>query len=337
MERALTNAIQAIKDGVTWIDGTVCGMGRGPGNARTEYLAVELQSKLKRKTNLIPLLDLIDNYFQPLKEQYGWGPNHYYYMAGKYGIHPTFIQTMIEDNRFDTEDIIAVIDYLRNNGGKHYNLTTMEAARFFYSGPSNGTWEPKELVKDKKVLVLGSGPNARKYRKALEGYISQNDPVVIALNKQSPIEQDKIQFRAACHPIRLLTDYADHQDLPQPLISAASTFPEDVKKLYKNKKIFDYGLTIQAGKFEFYNNYGIIPNQLVISYILALLASGGASQILMAGFDGFEANDPRNNEMNELLKLYMEHPKSIPLLSITPTRYRIPQRSIFELNMSLNS
>lgn len=337
MEGALTNCVQAIQDGVTWVDGTVCGMGRGPGNARTEYLALELETRNNRDVNIAPLIDLIDKYFQSLKERYNWGPNHYYYMAGKYGIHPTFIQAMIEDNRFDTEDIIAVIDYLKNNGGKHYNLTTMEAARFFYSGEANGTWEPSELVKDKTVLILGSGPNALKYKNALESYIKKYNPIVIALNKQSPIDQTMIHARAACHPIRLLADYAEHEKLPQPLITAASTLPEKIKALYKNKQILDYGLTIVENKFDFFSNYGIIPNQLVISYVLAIIASGKAKQILMAGFDGFEASDPRNNEMNELLKLYMEHPKSIPLLSITPTRYRIPQRSIFELNMSLNS
>ncbi len=39
---ALSNTLRALDEGVTWVDSTVTGMGRGPGNARTEELAIEL-------------------------------------------------------------------------------------------------------------------------------------------------------------------------------------------------------------------------------------------------------------------------------------------------------
>ena len=40
--RALRNSLQAFKDGVTWIDGTIQGMGRGAGNVKTESLLKQL-------------------------------------------------------------------------------------------------------------------------------------------------------------------------------------------------------------------------------------------------------------------------------------------------------
>ena len=45
MEWALANSLRAIEEGVTWIDSTVMGMGRGPGNCKTEYLAIEMESR----------------------------------------------------------------------------------------------------------------------------------------------------------------------------------------------------------------------------------------------------------------------------------------------------
>ena len=39
---ALANTLSAADGGATWLDSTVTGMGRGPGNARTEELAIEL-------------------------------------------------------------------------------------------------------------------------------------------------------------------------------------------------------------------------------------------------------------------------------------------------------
>ena len=42
MTYALASTLAAVDAGATWADATVLGMGRGPGNVRTEYLAPEL-------------------------------------------------------------------------------------------------------------------------------------------------------------------------------------------------------------------------------------------------------------------------------------------------------
>jgi len=336
MEWALANCIRAIEQGVTWIDTTVLGMGRGPGNARTEYLAIELETRLGRKMNHTPLLDLIDKYFKPMQQEYGWGSNPYYYMAGKNGIHPTYVQTMLDDARFETEDVLAVINHLKDIGGKHYNLSNLEAARFFYSGPAKGQWNPSELVQGKTVLVLGTGPGAKKYRLALENYIKACSPVVIALNKQTPVEQSLINVRAACHPIRIVADHADHLELPQPLIMPASMLPPNVLSLYEGKEVLDYGLTIQEDTFEVHQHYSIVLNAQVITYVLALVTSGKAENVYLAGFDGFGASDQRTVELDKVFSIYQEHSMSIPLYSITPTEYQIKQISVYEICASID-
>jgi len=182
-------------------------------------------------------------------------------------------------------------------------------------------------------LVLGPGPGSIKYKQALEAFIQNSNPVVLALNKHTPIKHDLITVRAACHPIRLLADYADHQELPQPLITAASMLPREVSSLYQGKEILDYGLEVQEGEFEFHPHYGVLPNQLAITYVLAVIASGSANRILLAGFDGFAPGDPRNSEMDKTFSLYASHPRSIPLMAVTPSKYQVLQKSIFEMRV----
>ena len=46
--KAVSNSIEAIEKGATWIDPTVTGMGRGPGNSETEYMLIEM-SKFSKK------------------------------------------------------------------------------------------------------------------------------------------------------------------------------------------------------------------------------------------------------------------------------------------------
>ena len=75
MSRAAINTNVAVTNGVDLVDGTITGMGRGPGNSKTEYLVIEYEKMLSKKVNIIPLLELIDKHFKPLKDKYKWGTN----------------------------------------------------------------------------------------------------------------------------------------------------------------------------------------------------------------------------------------------------------------------
>ena len=107
---ALRNSIQAYKCGVTWIDGTIQGMGRGAGNAKTESL-LKYFSKFNYYPNSIN--NVSKNYFYNLKKKYKWGKSKYYKIAAKYNIHPTYIQMLQADQRYSSKDIIKSISSLK--------------------------------------------------------------------------------------------------------------------------------------------------------------------------------------------------------------------------------
>lgn len=330
---ALSNTLCAIKEGVTWIDSTVTGMGRGPGNARTEELAIEVAEQRNKAINLAPLMTLLHEHFKPMQAQYGWGTNPYYYLAGKYGIHPTYVQEMLNDSRFTEEDMLAVIDYLRSEGGKSFNLSTLDAARHFYQGKAKGTWQPKQIFSGRDVLLLGTGPGVEQHHEALEHFIKNKNPLVLALNTQSAINSELIDLRIACHPVRLLADCDAHIRLPQPLITPYSMLPENICSALKEKEVLDFGLNINPDGFKFFDSHCSTPTQLVMAYAFAVITSGQAKRIIMAGFDGYTGEDPRNIEMNSVVTSYKQATESIPMISITPTRYDIQQKSIYGTNI----
>lgn len=328
---ALQNSLKALDEGVIWLDTTVTGMGRGPGNAKTEELVIELAKRSNSKPQLTKLMSLIRRHFQPLQNKYGWGTNPYYYLAGLYGIHPTYVQEMLGDSRYDEEDILAVIEHLRVEGGKKFNLNALDAARHFYQGTPRGSWKPEGLFKGRSVLILGTGPGVAAHKQALESFIKRTQPLVIALNTQSALPAELINLRVACHPVRLLADSEEHLKLPQPLITPISMLPEDVQDTLKTKETLDFGLAIQPDQFDFTDNYCTCPSSLVIAYALGLATSGQSTSILMAGFDGYGADDPRSKEMQHLLDLYQQHPASLPLTAVTPTRYALATQSIYAM------
>ena len=332
MGLALANTLRAHREGVKWLDSTVTGMGRGPGNARTEELVIEAGQLREQRPNLVPLMALVGRYFGPMKAKYGWGTNPYYYLAGKYGIHPSYIQEMVADTRFEEVDILAVIEYLKQEGGKKFSSNTLDGARNFYRGEARGTWRPAELLAGSDVLILGSGPGVADHRSAIEAFANRANPVCIALNTQSSIDPSLIDLRIACHPVRLLADVEAHLELPQPLITPASMLPDRLREGLRNKKLLDFGLAIDIDRFEFHDTYCVSPTSFVLAYALAVAASGQVSRILMAGFDGYPAGDPRNDEVEKMLSIFASSGWEGAPISLTPTRYKgLSTRSVYAL------
>lgn len=331
MGRALSNTLRAIEEGVTWVDSTVTGMGRGPGNAQTEYVVIELERLTGRRVKLAPLLTLISKHFGPMKVRYGWGQNPFYYLAGQFGIHPTFLQEMLSDTRYSEEDILSTIEHLRKTGGKKYNSSALEQGRQRFGTAVAGTWRPAELFSGRDVLLLGMGPGAAAHREAVEQFIKDHRPIVVALNTQNAVQEALINVRIACHPGRLLADSELYKSLPQPLVTSVGALDPVVRESLASTKLLDFGLAIQVDTFEFNETDAVVPSSLALAYALAVCASGGAQRILLVGFDGYDHGDPRNAENEELLNLYRAAQGSCPLMAVTPTTYSVPSTSIYAL------
>jgi 4-hydroxy 2-oxovalerate aldolase len=331
MGSAVANTFRAVDEGVSWIDSTVTGMGRGPGNAQTEYVLLEMARRNGQLSNLTPLLSLIRRYFKPMQAHYGWGSNPYYYLAGQYGIHPTYVQEMLSDPRYGETEILSVIEHLRVVGGKKFSSLTMEDGRQMSGGDASGSWAPASVMHGREVLILGVGPGVVAHREGLQHLIRERKLFVIALNTQTSIDAELIDMRAACHPFRLLADCETYRTLPQPLALPEARLLGEVRESFSTVTKFDFGLTIKPGVFEFHEKFAVTPSSLVVAYALAMATSGKASRILLAGFDGFGADDPRTVEMVELLTTYQAAAGALAVVSITPTRYNIPSSSVYAL------
>ena len=89
-----------------------------------------------------------------------------------------------------------------------------------------------------------------------------------------------------------------------------------------DKELLDFGLGIAPACFEFYESHCIAPTSLVLAYALAVAASGRATQILMAGFDGYPPGDARNDEVEAMISAFASSGANGQFVSITPTTYK---------------
>lgn len=52
---------------------------------------------------------------------------------------------------------------------------------------------------------------------------------------------------------------------------------------------------------------------------------------MLAGFDGYGADDPRSKEMQHLFRTYRNNPLALQVEAITATRYNLKSRSVYAL------
>lgn len=331
MSRAIINARVATNSGATWVDSTVTGMGRGPGNAQTEYMILEFKDSIKKNIDLLPIIKIKEKYFDSMKKKYNWGTNIYYFLSGLHSIHPTFIQSMLEDTRFGKEDILSTIGNLKSLGATSFKKELLSTDNKIYKGKANGTWSPISKIKKREVLIIGNGPSLNQNNKFLENYIKQKKPFVIGLNVQKSISEKLINIRVVCNELRFLTDLKKYKKIKTKIVLPLGRLSNDMRKSLNMKNVHNFGLQIKQEKFEFFKNYAVLPNSLAISYALSIACSGKARRVLLAGFDGYSSDDPRRVEMDNTFELFKKYSKNVEVISVTSTKYNLKSSSVYAL------
>ena len=85
MQLAFANTLTAIRNGVTFMDSSVYGMGRAAGNCHTELLVSYVQ---KTSYELKPVLGFIEKHMLEMRENWEWGYIIPYMISGVLNEHP---------------------------------------------------------------------------------------------------------------------------------------------------------------------------------------------------------------------------------------------------------
>ncbi|MBR1384535.1 MAG: aldolase catalytic domain-containing protein [Ruminococcus sp.] len=104
---AFANTIEAVGDGVDWLDATYSSMGRGAGNCAMELLLSFLKNP---KYNVFPVIKFIEQHMLPLKEQgVVWGYDLQYLMTGVLNRHPRSAISFTKEKRSDYSEFYKEI------------------------------------------------------------------------------------------------------------------------------------------------------------------------------------------------------------------------------------
>lgn len=318
---ALVNTILSYESGATWLDSTVHGMGRGPGNCRTELLINTNIFKVPL-FNQIQLTSLIEDGFARLNSVYKWGTNQFYFFSGVNAIHPTYVQKMLSDEGYNHDSIMRALNYLVGKNSSSFSEELIECNKL----RDIFTLNELEEVKYSIPILIAPGPSVEKYEPEIERLKQgEKNYVFIGLNYPRLLNKNLIDFRVCGDEIKFISQMDYH-------------LQDEVITLIGSDSLLDFDLSVT--KFctirQKTDKTGFGLNQLDLrvpkknTFSLALLFSSffESNEILLIGFDGYD-DDTKNMEQNQLIRDYEMSQNSKQLVSLTPTKYHINIRSIY--------
>lgn len=261
------------------VDSSLCGMGRGAGNATTELMVSYLNKKEHGNYNLDSVMDAIDLYMTGLQEKYTWGYSTPYFIAGLYQCHVNNIAYLLNNHRTNARDMRNVISSLSQAERRKYDYDLLEAK---YLENQSRIIEDEAVVeqlynawKDRTVLLLAPGKSINTEEIKIKQYIQEKKPIVIGVNAINPkYEYDYIFFVNSARYEYAASAYKNEfAKTKHILLSNIKT------KADENEIVLNFNRAIKRGWPHFDN---------AVICCLRLLNQLNIKNIAIAGFDGFK-------------------------------------------------
>lgn len=261
------------------LDASLCGMGRGAGNATTELVANYVNVKYNGNYDMNVIMDAIDMYMEGIKANYTWGYSTQYCIAGMYQCHVNNIAYLLKNHRTNFHDMRNIIESLSTEERRKYDYDLLETKYLENQNRIVDDEQTKERlkskIKGKKVLLLAPGKSLNKDEDDIKKFILKEKPIIIGVNAFN---------------INYDYDY---------VFFVNSSRYEYAKEAYEKKfnetdKIILSNIKTQAGDRELIVNFNNVIKRgwkhfdNAVICCLRLLNKLDADNIVLAGFDGFK-------------------------------------------------
>lgn len=329
---AYINTLTAIEEGVDFVDGTVCGMGRGAGNLQTEQFLLGYSQKYgDNRFNSAALLPSIVNFVAPLKTRFKWGFHYAYMFSGLMNIHPTYCQQLSLGDRYTSEETHSILKNIPVEKRSKYSREVLKKA---VEGVINietegltpdamNVFDLKHLQSD-TLLIVARGNQAENNLTGLINLIERKNIPVLECNLTDFLPEAMRRFLVILNQNKI-KKYLEMTEHPNVYLITG-------QPVGKRNGVFERAFfPVTLGTLNISDDKLTIPDYDAGLYAIALAMKSGVKNILLAGFDGFD--DPDINAGKDLYFgqfATMAEKLHISLLLITPSKYKsIPQSSLY--------
>ena len=279
---AFSNSIHFIKllkdsERDTMIDSSLCGMGRGAGNATTELIVNYLNSHFNGNYDFDSVMDAIDLYISGFQQKFKWGYSTAYYIAGIYCCHVNNIAYLQDNHRTNNKDMRNIIESLSPADRRKYDYDLLEEKYIENQDRLVDDDEVRELLKSSfkdKVLLVAPGRSSLSEIDHIREFIEKENPTVIAVNAllSEYIYDYLFLTNRARYEYASTVRTEQFNKTPKILLSNIKTTGES------DEYIINFNRAIKRGWKHFDN---------AVICCLRLLNKLGVKDVYLAGFDGF--------------------------------------------------
>lgn len=261
------------------VDASLCGMGRGAGNATTELLANYLSQKWNCNYDMNQILNAIDMYMPYFQENYVWGYSTPYFIAGMYCCHVNNIAYLQKNHRTNAQDMKHIIESLSPKERRAYDYDLLEEK---YLENQSRVVEDTDVLErlgkefdGREVLLIAPGKTNETQKESIQAYIRETNPIVIGVNAINPFYSYDYLFFINVIRYNYAKEIYSEQfcGTKRILLSNIKTEPEE------NEQIVNFNRVMKRGWEHF-------DNAVIMS--LRLLDKLHVGRVSLAGFDGFK-------------------------------------------------
>jgi len=346
LELAFANAMTGMEHGAVFVDSSVLGMGRGPGNLRTEIFLQFLEKRRQQEgCKTTPVIDFISRFMVDMKAQYQWGPQAPYVLSGALSVHPTYAQKLMGTGRYTVQEVASILEAIDRNGSgagyKEAELTKAISDRFSNDDVAGQTVQLPDskgglssIDASSEVLVIGRGPSVGKHLDAINEYIERYDPIVLECNYLPSIRKASRHYSCfvlLANAIEMVPDALKSQRKILLGFEPTGTLSSLAQQNIETLKINPY--RVERNELQFVEDC-VIPHDVVSMFAIVNSLKAGARKFLLVGFDGYkESGDKRRlrlqTEMNNFFNLLEQNVPQAKAVSLLPSSYDVSQSSIY--------
>lgn len=261
------------------VDASLCGMGRGAGNATTELVSSYLNRKCGCHYDMDAIMDAIDIYMGYFQERFDWGYSTPYFISGLYCCHVNNIAYLLNNHRANARDLRLIIESMDPADRTKYDYDLLERKYLTVINrevdDSRAAAFLREAWAGKELLLIAPGKSVLTERERIGKYIEEKKPVVIGVNAM--VSDYRYDYVFYVNPARY--DYArtamrGRFDAAKRIVLSNIRTEAEGEEL-----ILAYDHAIKRG-WEHFDNAVICA--------LRLLDWLGIEGVAIAGFDGFK-------------------------------------------------
>lgn len=259
------------------LDASVMGMGKGAGNLNTELLLEHMNLYHDGHYRIAPLLELIDQVIRVIHQEHYWGYAAEYYLSAVHHCSPSYASHFYNRHMLSMDQVAQLLESIPEEKKISFDKELAESMYLAYNRKRKLNDEAvleklRKVVSGRSVLLVAPGKSIAREKEKIHDMLFSPEVVSVGLN----------QFVFDTDFVLTTRPEVYRQALERGCRVIA---PSNVGSADDGAAVIDYEKWIVDGE-KTQDSSGVMG--------LMLAKSLGASQILLAGFDGFSGDVNEN-------------------------------------------